>query len=136
MILSFLIQARKGRIVNKNKRRFTRIQFKVGARVEVGIKSYNVNEIYNLSIGGCLLPLNTGLQPGDKCIVKIILSKIDDNMNVETDGEIVRSDDNMTAIKFIRIDPDSLFHLQNIIRYNAPDANVVEDEIDKHPGIL
>ena len=126
----------KGIIVDNNKRRFTRIPFKAGAKIDVEDKSFLVDEIFNLSIGGCLLPLADKLNTGIKCFVRITLSEINDNLAVCVEGEIVRSENNMTAVKFTKIDPDSLFHLQNIIRYNAPDSNAIEQEIDSHPGII
>ncbi|MDM8537256.1 PilZ domain-containing protein [Desulfobacterales bacterium HSG17] len=122
--------------MENNKRRFTRIPFKIGARIEVEDKSYTVNEIFNLSIGGCLLPLNNKLNTGIKCSVRITLSEINDNIGIWVEGEVVRSENNMTAVKFTKIDPDSLFHLQNILRYNAPDSIAIEEEIDSHPGII
>ena len=48
----------------------------------------------------------------------------------------MRSDQEMTGIKFTGIDPDSLFHLHNILRYNAVDPDRVEQEIDEHPGLI
>jgi hypothetical protein len=41
----------------------------------------------------------------------------------------------MTAIKFIKIDPESLYHLQQIALYNSSNAKIIEEEIKKHPGI-
>ena len=67
--------------------------------------------------------------------LKIMLSGTAEGIAVNIDGEIIRCDDDAVAIKFTRIDPDSLFHLQNIIRYNSPDADAIEDEIHKHPGL-
>jgi hypothetical protein len=55
---------------------------------------------------------------------------------VDVEGEIVRKDSEMAAIRFTRIDPDSLFHLRNIVRYNASDPDRVEDEIEQHPGLI
>lgn len=126
----------KGLIVDNNKRRFTRIPFKIGADIEVEDKIFPVTEIFNLSIGGCLLPLKNKLDIGIKCVVKIRLSEFNDDMTVIVEGTVVRSDNNLTAIKYTKIDPESLFHLQNIIRYNAPDTIAIEEEIDNHPGII
>jgi hypothetical protein len=52
------------------------------------------------------------------------------------EGEISRCDPGAVAVKFTRIDIDSLFHLHNIIRYNSPDPDKVEKEIHEHPGLL
>jgi hypothetical protein len=57
------------------------------------------------------------------------------DLTIKVEGEVVRTTDNQIAVKFVRIEPDSLFHLQNIILYNAADPDVVEREIDARPGI-
>jgi hypothetical protein len=117
-------------------RRFTRVPFKVNAEMIANDIAYHSKEISNLSIGGCLLPVTATLDQGTPCQMKIFLEGAGDEVNVSIEGEIVRADPDAVAIKFTRIDPDSLFHLQNIIKYNSPDADMVEGEINKHPGLL
>ena len=119
-----------------NKRRFTRVPFKAETRIETAHSSYQVNGLYNLGLGGCLLSLDEEFDVGELCSVTILLSDADDDVNVRVDGEIVRSERGIVAVKFIRIEPESLFHLRNIIRYNAPDTDAIENEIEKHPGIV
>lgn len=55
---------------------------------------------------------------------------------VDAEGKILRSCPEGVAVQFVKIDPDSLYHLQNIIRYNAPDPEVIEEEISNHPGLV
>jgi len=118
-----------------NKRRFTRIPFKVHAELLVQDYVYKAEEISNLSVGGCMLPIIVDLAPHTVCQLKIILSGTADGIAINVDGEIIRSGQDAVVVKFTRIDPESLFHLQNIIRYNSPDADAIEDEIYKHPGL-
>jgi len=118
-----------------NKRRFTRIPFKMDTELMVQGEVYKAEDISNLSIGGCVLPIVAELEPETACQLKIILNGIADGISINVDGEIIRSDQDTIAVKFTRIDPDSLFHLQNIVRYNSPDADTIEDEINKHPGL-
>ena len=121
--------------MNDNKRRFTRIPFKVHSELIVQGNAYTAEEITNLSVGGCMLPIVVELEPKTECQLKISLSGTTDGITINVDGEIIRSDQNAVAVKFTRIDPESLFHLQNIIRYNSPDADAIEEEIIKHPGL-
>ncbi len=65
-----------------------------------------------------------------------MLSGVSSEMNVQADGEIVRSGDSEVAVKFTRIEPDSLFHLQNIILHNSADTDMIEREIRDHPGLI
>jgi len=119
-----------------NKRRFTRVPFRAQTSIDIQDRTYTVGEIYNLAIGGCLLHFGTDAKPGTPCHISIRLSETDETMCVCVKGEVVRADSGMLAVKFIQIDPDSLFHLRNIIRYNAADTCKVEKEIEEHPGIL
>ncbi len=117
------------------KRRFTRTPFKVRAEIETSDARYCAAEISNLSIGGCLLPIQADLEPGTVCRMKIILEGTGD-VCIRVEGKVVRSPPETVALQFHRIDRDSLLHLQNVIRYNAPDANAVDMEILKHPGLV
>ena len=122
--------------MSDEKRRFSRIPFRVNAELTVGEKSFLVEEIQNLSIGGGLFPIEEELKAGEICRIEIILEGSSSELSIYVSGEVIRSSDGSTAIQFTRIDPDSLFHLQNIIRFNAPDPDVIEEEIRNHPGII
>lgn len=118
------------------KRRFSRIVFKMNAVLTVRGNLFKVKEIANLSVGGCQLDIGEHVTVGTACSLLIVLNPADRTMNVEVDGEVVRSEKGTVGIKFSSIAPDALVHLQNIIRYNAPDADRIEQEIDEHPGLV
>lgn len=118
-----------------DKRKFSRIPVKVDAELTAGDTSFRVEEIMNLGMGGCRLPITADLKVGTVCYVRILLNAAESEISVEIAGEIKRSTPGTVAVQFTRIDPDSLFHLRNIVRYNCPDADVVDREISKHPGI-
>lgn len=115
------------------KRRFSRIFFNVRARLAIGEKVYEVERIVNLSVGGCLLEIKDDLPLGQECKFTILLPRMAPGIDVF--GEIIRSGSGETSVKFIRITPDNLVHLQNIIRYNAEDPDAIEEEINAHPGL-
>ncbi len=116
------------------KRRFSRIIFNVRARLTVGETVCTVERIVNLSVGGCQLEIDTHLQPGEPCKFTIFLPRM--GPGVDVFGEIVRAGKGETSLKFTRVDPENLFHLQNIIRYNAEDPDLIEEEIKVHPGLV
>ena len=118
------------------KRRFTRIPLKINAELTVNDVSYSIEEISNLSVGGCQLTITEDFEPGQACRVMISLGGTIDEISIMIEGEINRCDSGSVAVKFTSIDIDSLFHLHNIIRYNSPDPDKVEKEILKHPGLL
>jgi len=96
---------------------------------------YSSDKINNLSVGGCLLPVEMDAVKGTKCRLKILLNDNDGGLSVRIKGEIFRCEFGSVAIKFTEIEPDSLFHLQNIVRYNYPNADKIEQEFSNHPGL-
>lgn len=122
--------------MSDEKRRFTRIPFKVKAEMTANNELYFANEIQDLGVGGCLLPVDADLEPGTECHLKILISSTNSDLSIQVDGKIIRSDSGSLAVRFTGIDPDSLFHLQNIILYNSRDTEKVEQEISKHPGLV
>ena len=109
------------------KRRFSRIFFNVSAKLTVVGRDYRIERIANLSVGGCLLEISEKLPLGSACSCTIFLSGIESGMTVH--GEIVRVGNGEISVKFTSIEPENLFHLQNIIRYNAADPDAIEEEI-------
>ena len=108
----------------------------MAAELTVQERVYSFSQIANLSVGGCLFETQDKLSEGATCRLWLPLEPTDPDLGVEVFGEIVRCDAGAVSVRFTRIDPDSLFHLQNIIRYNAIDSDRVEDEIQEHPGLV
>lgn len=122
--------------MTEEKRRFSRIVLQMKAELLVHGNLFSVAEIANLSVGGCQLDIGKDFPAGTECSLLIVLNPADRRMNVETDGEVVRSQGGVLGIRFTSISPEALVHLQNIIRYNSPDPDRVEQEIDQHPGLV
>lgn len=122
--------------MTEEKRRFSRILFDVSSSLELKECEFNFSSIANLSVGGCLVendqPVSQNLL-GQEGVFKIFTDQ--KVPTVEVSGEIIRIKDKEISLKFTGIDPDSLYHLQNIIRYNADGPEQVEDELDLHPGL-
>ena len=122
--------------MSEKKRIFTRIPFNVGAEITANDALYRTEKIINLSVGGCLLPIRADLEPGVGCHLRIMMSGANSELSIRIEGEIIRCDSEAVAVKFTAVDPDSLFHLQNIIRYNSNDSKAVEQKIRDHPGVV
>ncbi len=110
--------------------------FKMAAELRVSGTVYTVDEIANLSVGGCQLNIGVEIPSGTECTLRIVLNPADRRLNVDVDGHIVRANDGMVGVQFTSIGPDALSHLQNIIRYNSPDPDKIESEIDERPGLV
>lgn len=124
--------------MRKSRRRFYRIPFNGPAELTVNKVCYQADSLINLSVGGCLFPLSPGKVVEEKasCSLIIPLDEKNNGTQVEVQGEVIYYEPGLTGINFTHIDPNSLFHLQNIIRYNAPNTDIIEDEIKEHPGLV
>lgn len=118
------------------KRRFSRIGFGMAAELTVAGMVYPFAQVDNLSVGGCLLKTTLTFPQGAACRFWLPLETTSPELGVEVFGEIIRSDGEAVSVRFTKIAPDSLFHLQNLVRFNAPDPDRIEDEIARHPGLI
>jgi hypothetical protein len=66
--------------MSEDKRRFTRIPFRVKAEMTVNDVLYSAGEISNLIVSGCLLPIRVDLEPGSVCHVRILLISLDSDL--------------------------------------------------------
>lgn len=118
------------------KRRYSRIPLNFPATLIVdGVEVYDIHELTNLSVGGCLVPLEQNIIEGTRCTITIRLAGGLGNTPVNIKGEVVRYDRDFVAIKFTEIGTEDLHHLHNLIRYNSPDPEKIEEEIRANPGL-
>jgi len=122
--------------MSDDRRRFTRILFNLKGELTVNSQLFRFDAVNNLSIGGCLLPVEDDLEEGADVDLKFFLGDAVSEPVIQIKGRIIRLLQGRIAISFTHIDPDSLFHLQNVIRYNADDTDAIEQEIEDHPGLL
>lgn len=118
----------------QERRRFSRIPFDVRTRLHVAGKELEIQGIRNLSMGGSLLSLKAQVSPGVPC--KLVIQLEGSRERLKISGEVIRNTGDTVAVKFTGIDPESLHHLRNIVRYNAPDPETVEKEFSERPGLL
>jgi len=118
------------------KRRFSRIALNMDADLMVDGVIHPFSQIENLGVGGCSLRTTIEFQVGAACRFWLPLKAVAQDLGVEVFGEIVRCDGQAIGVRFTKITPESLFHLQNLIRFNAPDPDRIEEEISRRPGLL
>jgi len=107
----------------------------MAAKLTVGEKMYSFNAVDNLSIGGCSLNIEADVPEESECRLWIPLDSTNPGLGIDVSGVILRCSDDSLGIRFDTITPESLFHLQNLIRYNAPDPDRIDVEITQHPGL-
>ena len=117
-------------------RRFSRIGLDMAAYLTVNEQRYSFSEVGNISIGGCsLFMAEKHFEKGTPCQFRLPLDPENPGLGIEVLGEIVRCDGERVSVLFTSIDPESLYLLHNLIRYNAPDPDIIEKEISEHPGL-
>jgi hypothetical protein len=80
----------------------------------------------NLSLKGALFCPEPRLAGGRECTVVFTLAK---DIKVRLKADIVRSDAEGVAIDFESMDESAFFHLRNMVRYSAPDADKIDKEL-------
>lgn len=83
--------------------------------------------MHNLSLTGMKFrqPDETILSAGDVCKVRIPLA---DNVEVQAEATVARTDEHLAALDFTAIDPDSYPHLLNMVRYASENPDAIEEE--------
>ncbi len=110
------------------KRLFQRIRFAVTTEVEIDGVRYDT-QLVDISLKGALLefPHAEVLDRGLPChlIVHLDLSDV----TLSFTGVVAHSHDNLTGIKFITVDIDTMMHLRNLLELNSGDPELVRSEL-------
>ncbi len=81
----------------------------------------------NLSLKGALFAAEPRLALGRECSVVFRLSR---DTKVRLKGTVVRSDEEGLAIDFDSMEAGDFFHLRNMVRYSAQDADKIDRELE------
>ncbi len=109
------------------KRANTRVLFNVKSLVKYQDKSLE-GRITNLSMYGMLLQTSKKIPIDTPVDVEIFMEGTTSRLAVNLQGQIVRSDEEGTAIVFKSIDIDSFVHLRNIVSYNEGNEEKIMKE--------
>ncbi len=80
----------------------------------------------NISMKGALFAPEPRLAEDRECTVVFTLTK---DIKVRLKGVVVRSTSEGTAVDFESMDETAFFHLRNMVRYSAEDADKIDDEL-------
>jgi len=118
------------------KRKFSRITLNMPGKLSIGEDIYSFPTINNLSVGGCSLDIvEVIVAPGTECSLWLPLDSTNPGLGIDVMGVVLRCSGGNLGIRFDSITPESLFHLHNLIRYNSPTPERIDDEIALHPGL-
>jgi hypothetical protein len=116
------------------KRLFQRIRFAVTTEVEIDGNRYETR-LVDISLKGALLefPHEEIVDKGLPCHLIIHLDMSD--VTLSFTGVVAHSHDNLTGIKFITIDIDSMIHLRSLLELNSGDPDLVRSELNAFIGM-
>jgi len=116
--------------MDANRRRRSRVDMNIAASFTPKIGQQVRLLVCNISLKGLLALPEGNVSAGETGQVRITLAK---DAVIKIDCTVIRSDATGVAIDFHPMDEQSFFHLRNLVRYNAPDADQIDAEL-KHPA--
>lgn len=117
------------------KRKFTRIPFETTIKVTAGKTVIISNRSRDIGLGGAfVITEGTSFPASTSCVLEIELIGPASLLRIQVEAEVVRVDEEGMAMKFTKIDLDSLVHLRHLIRVHAQDPETVDAEYDE--GLL
>jgi len=118
-------------MTEKEKRRFTRVDFKTTAEVVKGTISI-IGEIKDLSMKGVFVVSKEKLPVNQRVEISILLSGPEPPLKVTITGKVIRTTPEGMAIDFESMDIDSFNTLKEIMAYNLGDSEKVRKEVLKY----
>ncbi len=120
----------------EEKREFIRVPFTTEVEIRLGDRSLRSSSEINISLNGLHMAAELPVPDADgPCEVRILLQAFDHQVVIEALGRVVRAREGHLAVEFTELDPDSYFHLRQLIVNNAADPARAEEEFDAHWGI-
>jgi hypothetical protein len=117
-------------------REFSRIPLRLEVQLLFEDGSEVVGEGVDLSLKGTFCKTTERPEVGARCTVALTFNSGDDNkLSFYASGRVARLADNGLAVEFLELEIESFYHLRNLIRYNAPDPEVIDQEFEDHLGL-
>ena len=119
-----------------NQREFTRILIELEVQVTPTQQPTVSYQVKDVSMKGLYLLCEQPLPMGTECRVTLLLGAKERPVRIEVSGKVVRVDTDGMGVEITEIvGVESLTHLRNLVLYNSPDTDQVEQEFHDHLGI-
>jgi hypothetical protein len=119
---------------HSNQREFTRVLVAARTLIKAGNVSLSAAQAHSLSMKGMSILSPERLPVGTECELTIIL--VEGEVEIQVLGTVVVHLADGMAFLFTKIlGLESFEHLRNMVFYNAPNVEQVEDEFTSHTGI-
>jgi hypothetical protein len=116
---------------DSEKRKFTRVKFQTEVKLTSDQTVIVSKELRDVSLGGAFVCSAQTLPKGAMCVLEIELMGPASLLRIGIEAQVVREEPDGMAVKFTRIDLDSLIHLRHIIAIRSGDPRGVNDEFDR-----
>jgi hypothetical protein len=119
---------------HSNQREFTRVLVAARTLIKAGNVSLSAAQAHSLSMKGMSILSPERLPVGTECELTIVL--VEGEVEIQVLGTVVVHLADGMAFLFTKIlGLESFEHLRNLVFYNAPNVEQVEDEFTSHTGI-
>ncbi len=117
-----------------NQREFTRVLVAARTLIKAGNVSLSAAQAHSLSMKGMSILSPERLPVGTECELTIVL--VEGEVEIQVLGTVVVHLADGMAFLFTKIlGLESFEHLRNLVFYNAPNVEQVEEEFTSHTGI-
>jgi hypothetical protein len=116
------------RLTMTGSRLFRRVKFVADTEVTVGGETHRA-ELVDIALKGALVAMPEGMHLGEGLPCRLTIFLNDTDFALPFEGETVYSRENLTGIKFTRINIDSMIHLRRLLELNTADPDHVRSEL-------
>jgi len=110
------------------KRKFTRIPFETEIRLATDTQRISASRMRNISLGGMFVVTEETLPLDSLCEVEIDLIGPASLLRIRLEADVIRVEPGGIAIKFTKMDMDSLVHLKHLITVHAGSPEIIDEE--------
>jgi hypothetical protein len=116
------------------KREFTRVPITFEVAITVGGRALEGCSVRDLSMKGMLVLSKEKFPLGTAC--EAVIALVQGEVEIHTSGVVAAEHPLGFAMEFSTIDGlESYIHLRNLVLFNSPDTEKVEEEFQSHAGI-
>lgn len=106
------------------KRRFSRVPFRMQAEIDTGEEKFT-GKVKDISLKGAFILSQPTAPPEKQVSISIHLTGTSAKLVITINGKVIRNDAEGFAVYFDAVDLDSFILLKNIVDYNSADPEKI-----------
>jgi len=119
---------------DSDKREFTRVPITFEVRLTIDGRTLDGAHVKDLSMKGMLVLTGDTYPVGTPC--EAVITLVEGEVEIRTSGTVAATNPAGFGMEFATIDGlESYIHLRNLVLFNSPDVEKVEEEFQAHAGI-